>query len=78
MGVLKEHRRQGLGTVLMERTIEEAKRKGLERIELEVYASNTPAINLYEKWGFAREGVKKKARKLDGEYDDIIEMAFFI
>jgi ribosomal protein S18 acetylase RimI-like enzyme len=78
MGVLKEFRRQGIGTRLMERTISEAKERGLERIELEVYASNTPAINLYEKWGFVCEGVKKKARKLDGVYDDIIVMAFFI
>jgi ribosomal protein S18 acetylase RimI-like enzyme len=78
MGVLKEFRRQGIGIRLMERTISEAKERGLERIELEVYASNTPAINLYEKWGFDCEGVKKKARKLDGVYDDIIVMAFFI
>ena len=78
MGVLRGFRRQGIGTRLMERTIAEAKERGMERIELEVYASNTPAINLYEKWGFAREGVKKRARKLDGIYDDIIVMALFI
>jgi len=78
MGVLRELRRQGIGTRLMERTISEAEGRGLERIELEVYASNTPAINLYEKRGFVREGVKKKARKLDDVYDDIIVMALFI
>jgi RimJ/RimL family protein N-acetyltransferase len=50
----------------------------LERIELEVFASNTPAITLYEKKGFVVEGVKKKARKLDGVYDDMIQMALFI
>jgi len=78
MGVLRGFRGRGIGTRLMERTIGEAKERGLERIELEVYASNTPAINLYEKRGFALEGVKKKARKLDGVYDDIIVMALFI
>ena len=77
MGVHKDHRRRGIGTRLMERTIEEAKFRGIERVELEVYASNTPAINLYEKRGFVREGVKVKARKLDGVYDDIIVMALF-
>jgi RimJ/RimL family protein N-acetyltransferase len=40
---------------------------GLERIELEVFASNTGANRLYEKAGFVVEGVKKKRRKLDGE-----------
>jgi len=78
MGVLKDYRRQGIGTKLMERTIIEAKERGIERIELEVYASNTPAINLYEKRGFNHEGVKRRARKLDGVYDDIIVMALFI
>jgi RimJ/RimL family protein N-acetyltransferase len=62
----------------MERTVEKAKVKGIERVELEVYASNIPAISLYEKSGFVREGVKRKARKLDGGYDDIVVMALFI
>ena len=78
MGVLKEYRRLGIGTLLLERALRAAKERGMERIELEVFASNTPAINLYEKKGFVYEGVKKKARKLDGEYDDIIVMALFV
>lgn len=78
MGVLKGYRGQGIGTKLMERTITEAKERGIERVELEVYASNAPAINLYEKWGFNHEGVKRRARKLDGVYDDIMVMALLI
>ena len=45
---------------------------GLERIELEVFASNTVAKKLCEKFGFHEEGRKRKARKLDGVYDDIV------
>ena len=78
MGVHKRFRRLGIGTRLIEQTISKAKEKGLERIELEVFASNSPAIRLYEKAGFVVEGVKKKGRKLDGEYDDLVEMALFI
>jgi ribosomal protein S18 acetylase RimI-like enzyme len=78
MGVRKDFRRLGIGTTLLEQTIGEAKKLGLERIELEVFASNTAAIRLYEKAGFLVEGVKKKARKLDGEHDDLVEMALFI
>jgi RimJ/RimL family protein N-acetyltransferase len=50
----------------------------LERIELEVYGSNESAIRFYERTGFVVEGVKKKGRKLDGEYDDLVQMAVFI
>ena len=78
MGVLKGYRGKGLGTLLLNATLGAAKEFGLERVELEVYTSNTPAIRLYEKRGFVSEGVKKRARKLDGEYYDIQIMALFI
>jgi RimJ/RimL family protein N-acetyltransferase len=78
MGVHPRYRKLGIGQQLIVRTIQKAKEKGLERIELEVFASNVPAIKLYEKLGFVTEGVKKKARKIDGRYDDIVEMALFI
>jgi ribosomal protein S18 acetylase RimI-like enzyme len=78
MGVRKDFRRLGIGRRLIDRTIHTAREKGLERIELEVLASNTPAIRLYEKVGFVVEGVKKKTRKIDGAYDDLVGMALFI
>jgi RimJ/RimL family protein N-acetyltransferase len=78
MGVRKNFRERGIGTRLIDEAIRKVKEKGLERIELEVFGSNTPAIKLYEKKGFVVEGVKKKARKLDGIYDDMIQMALFI
>ena len=75
MGLLKEYRRQGLGSRLLKETLSVAKKRGLERVELDVYASNAPAVKLYEKFNFQIEGRKRKARKLDGTYDDIIVMA---
>jgi ribosomal protein S18 acetylase RimI-like enzyme len=78
MGVLDGYRGKGYGTRLMEEAIQAAKNSGIERIELEVYASNVPAIKLYEKRGFVHEGAKRKARKLDGAYDDILMMALFV
>ena len=78
MGVLHGYRGKRIGTRLMQATMDAAKEIGLERIELEVYASNTRAYKMYEKWGFQVEGVKKQARKLDGKYDDIIMMALFL
>lgn len=78
MGVDRDHRRCGIGTKLTVETIRKAKEKGLERIELEVFASNRVAIELYAKIGFAVEGVKKRARKIDGTYDDVVGMAMFV
>ncbi len=77
MGVRRDYRGRGIGRRLAEATIEKAAGQGLERIELEVFASNAVAIRLYEKLGFVVEGVKKRARKLDGIYDDVVEMVRF-
>lgn len=70
VGMLPEARGTGLGRRLMEAAIEAARRRGMERIELEVFASNTRAIALYERLGFVREGLKRRVRKIDGRYDD--------
>jgi ribosomal protein S18 acetylase RimI-like enzyme len=78
MGVRKDFRRLGIGRRLLEQAIGEARTMGLERIELEVFASNTPAIRLYDQAGFVVEGVKTRGRKLEGEYDDLVQMALFI
>jgi RimJ/RimL family protein N-acetyltransferase len=75
MGLLPGYRGRGLGRRLMEAAIARAWEAGLERIELEVFASNSPARALYEKLGFVTEGVKRRSRKLDGRYDDNVFMA---
>jgi ribosomal protein S18 acetylase RimI-like enzyme len=75
IGIVAEARGRGLGRRLMTEAIGAARRNGMERIELEVFASNTRAIALYESLGFVREGLKRRARKLDGAYDDDVLMA---
>ncbi|MBD3206832.1 GNAT family N-acetyltransferase [Candidatus Bathyarchaeota archaeon] len=78
MGVLPNYRGQGIGKKLIDATLSAAEKFSIERVELLVYASNFAAINFYEKIGFVCEGKKRKARKLDGEYDDIHIMAIFL
>ena len=78
MGVIKDYRGKKLGRRLLEATIEKARRIGLEKIELSVYSSNSSAIALYEKQGFAVEGRKKRGRFVDGVYEDVLLMALVL
>ena len=79
MGVLKSWRGQGIGAQLLEITIQHARQiNRIERVELEVFESNLPAVNLYKKAGFNIEGKRFKGRKLDGVYDNIVLMGKFI
>ena len=74
IGILATHRGRGIGRRLMTAALDMARTKGFERVELEVFASNVEAATLYERLGFVREGLKRRARKLDGAYDDDIIM----
>ena len=78
MGIHKRFRGMGIGRQLIASAIRKGKEKGLERIEIEVYASNVSAVRFYEHMGFVTEGIKRKARKIDGNYDDIVEMVLFV
>jgi RimJ/RimL family protein N-acetyltransferase len=65
-----------VGTALLTEAIRRAKTSGvLRRLDLLVYADNLRAIRLYERHGFEREGVRKKAVFRNGEFIDNIEMA---
>jgi ribosomal protein S18 acetylase RimI-like enzyme len=75
MGLLPDYRGRGLGRRLAVQTIDAAKQAGIERVELDVFASNTRAIALYRALGFVVEGIRHRARKLDGQYDDNVLMA---
>jgi diamine N-acetyltransferase len=47
----------------------------LQRIYLHVMATNLPAIRVYEKTGFLREGLLRRAAYVDGAYVDLAFMA---
>jgi putative acetyltransferase len=65
----------GLGTVMMEKLLELAKKEGMHKIELEVVADNKVAIHLYKKFGFKIEGISKDSFfGSDGKYHDMIKM----
>ena len=68
-------RHLGIGTKLLEALIASAKEKSLKSITLEVNATNYTAINLYEKFGFKRIGLRKKYYN---NTDDAIIMTLLI
>lgn len=73
LSVQKRYWGIGLGRVLCEALILEARRIGLTRIELRVRHDNARAISLYETLGFQLEGTLRAAFKVGGvEYDDLI------
>jgi len=78
MGVVEEFRGKGIGRRLLEQCIQAAPGCGITKVELEVYASNTRAIRMYERAGFGHEGLRKHARKLDGIEDDILLMGLML
>ena len=59
IAVSPDSRRMGYGRRVMEALIEEAARRGCAQMSLEVRASNTPAISLYEQLGFETAGRRK-------------------
>ncbi len=48
MAVSHTHRRQGIGTLLMDRIRAEAAERGVQRVELNVYSDNNDARRFYE------------------------------
>jgi RimJ/RimL family protein N-acetyltransferase len=75
MGLLQPFRGQGIGTQLIRTTLAAAQAAGLTRIELSVYENNASAIALYKKIGFAVEGLSRNAARIDGVYENVIQMA---
>lgn len=67
IGVDPDWRRSGIGERMMVAFVKEAQRRNLEEITLEYAVSNAAAEALYEKFGFAREGLRKAYYQDTGE-----------
>lgn len=75
LGVDAEAAGRGLGGRLLEAAASHARAAGLLRLELTVMADNTRAIALYERHGFEREGVRRRAIRRGDEFVDELYMA---
>lgn len=59
--------RGGIGNRLLQYACDEALRRGAVVLRLEVRATSSPAIALYQRWGFRQTGLRK------GYYEDRID-----
>ena len=75
MALLPDFRNRGLGRRILDATIDAALMVHLDRIVLQLLASNERALALYERTGFVIEGRKKGARVLGDETTNILIMA---
>lgn len=80
MAVLDEWRSLGVGTALLESLIFWAKTHPvIEKINLQVIATNQRAIQLYAKFGFKTEGRREREIKYgDGTYADCVLMSLLL
>jgi RimJ/RimL family protein N-acetyltransferase len=71
-------RRQGVGSALLEQAVAWARASGIRKLELHVFPWNEPALRLYERFGFEREGYRKRHYVRGAEEVDAILMAYFV
>ena len=77
--VAKAHWDRGIGTALMERLLDYAKRVAKsEIVSLEVRCDNAAAVHLYEKFGFETVGTFKGYFKIGGKPVDFYIMELFL
>lgn len=61
------YRRRGVAAAMLKRVLEDGAKMGIGDFTLEVRIGNLPAIRLYEKFGFAGEGVRRGFYSNPGE-----------
>jgi RimJ/RimL family protein N-acetyltransferase len=74
--VAASHRRSGIGGALLEAAVAWARDSGVHKLELHVFPHNEPALALYERFGFQREGVRKGHYQRGEHYLDAVLMAY--
>ena len=58
VAVLPQYRGRGMGSAILRHALADAQRRGARRATLEVRASNTGAVRLYQRLGFATTAVR--------------------
>ncbi len=67
-------RRRGLSREVVESAIRHAFNNNVNRVNLQVYVPNNPAIMLYKSIGFVEYGIEPEAVHISGQYHDGVLM----
>ncbi|HEX9996332.1 MAG TPA: GNAT family N-acetyltransferase [Abditibacterium sp.] len=78
MSVRGNWRNQGIGSALLQRSIEWARMRQVARLSLTVYARNRDAIRFYERFGFEIEGHHPRMFCKNGEYLEGLTMGLLL
>ena len=65
MAVLPEHQRRGYGRRLVEKAVDELKRLGCLKVNLQVRRSNVSVVEFYEHLGFKDDDVVSLGKRLN-------------
>jgi RimJ/RimL family protein N-acetyltransferase len=76
--VAADHRRRGIGTALLQAAVAWARDADVRKLELHVFPHNEPALTLYERFGFRREGVRKSHYRRGDRFLDAVLMAYTV
>lgn len=72
--ILNQYTNLGIGTQMLDAVIKHAKGHGIEKIELEVFEDNLPALKLYRRCGFVVVGKKENYIKTNDYYHNLLIM----
>jgi len=75
IAVHPDARRHGAAGSLLDVAAEQLRDRGIRKLTLRVLSTNRAAIRLYERHGFAREGLQSEEFLINGRYVDDILMA---
>ena len=76
VAIRQEYRRQGIGSALLTRIVEDGKRLGASKAFLEVRAGNSAARALYERCGFSP--IARRPNYYSEPQEDAVVMCFFL
>ena len=76
--IARDWRGRGLGRSFLDTAAAWARENGVRKLELHVFPWNEPALRLYERYGFEREGLRRGHYHRAGEDVDAILMAYRI
>ncbi|MGN1406419.1 MAG: GNAT family N-acetyltransferase [Erysipelotrichaceae bacterium] len=75
IALLQKYTDLGIGTIMMDRLVNNAINNGIEKLELDVFSQNEKAIHLYNKYSFKEYNrIPNYSKYKDNTYDDLIYM----